>query len=569
MKCSTVTDSGGLLHQHELWKPANVTGKSFWLLLLVILAVATATGQTITVGGTVRDSYTLSGIAGAHIELVNILNPADRCTVSTGATGEWQYVFPSAGVGPGQTVPSAISLEQNFPNPFNPSTTIRFSVRHEGQVRLTVHNVLGQLIDERTLSLSAGGYEIVWSSKGAAGALFYTIEAEGIRQTKKMIQLDGGSGGGWGDIRLTQGVATGVAQSASAQSEYMVTATKIGYEPDSTTILLVDGARKDIQLETVHRRAFVADLHNDVLETAVIYGYDMGIRNSMYHTDIPRLEDGGVDFQMFAVWIDPGISSTLYNASAHTMIDSFQAQVARNPSTLAQVTNATEALQANASHKIAGMLSIEGGHVIDNSIAKLIEFYGRGVRAMTITWNNSTSWAVSNSDPNSATVGLSDFGKQVIRTMDSLGMIIDISHVGIKTAADIFATSKNPIIASHSGARALCNNRRNLSDAQLDTLKAHGGVVGVVFYPWFLSSTGHATIDSVIKHIDYIKNRIGIDYIALGSDFDGIEVTPVGLEDVSKFPALTMALLQHGYSVSDIRKLLGENYLRVFNAVCH
>jgi membrane dipeptidase len=147
-------------------------------------------------------------------------------------------------------------------------------------------------------------------------------------------------------------------------------------------------------------------------------------------------------------------------------------------------------------------------------------------------------------------------------------MIIDVAHTGIKTISDILATTKNPIVATHSGVRALNNHYRNLTDAQIDSIAGRGGVIGVVFYPPFLSSKGSATIDTVIKHIDYIKNRVGIDYVAIGSDFDGIGSVPVGLEDVSKLPNLTAALLKRGYSIADVRKILGENYLRVFRQVC-
>jgi membrane dipeptidase len=188
---------------------------------------------------------------------------------------------------------------------------------------------------------------------------------------------------------------------------------------------------------------------------------------------------------------------------------------------------------------------------------------------MTITWNNSTSWAVSAQDSRTDNVGLNDFGKQVIRMMDSLGMIIDISHVGRKTVEDILlATSKNPIITSHSGAYALRNHYRNLTDGQIRSIAQRGGVIGVVFYPTYLVSSGTARLEDVIRHIDYIKNLVGVDYVALGSDFDGIEVTPVGLEDVTHFPAITEALLQCGYSRQDVRKILGENLMRVLRAVC-
>jgi len=168
------------------------------------------------------------------------------------------------------------------------------------------------------------------------------------------------------------------------------------------------------------------------------------------------------------------------------------------------------------------------------------------------------------------TKGLSDFGKQVIRTMDSLGVIIDVSHTGIKTIDDILAVTKNPIIASHSGVRALRDHYRNLSDDQIIKIANTGGVIGVVFYTAFLSSANSSsvTVQNVIQHIDYIKNLVGIDYIAIGADYDGGITAPVGLNDVSKMPALTLALLQHGYTPSDVRKILGENYMRVFKEVC-
>ena len=153
--------------------------------------------------------------------------------------------------------------------------------------------------------------------------------------------------------------------------------------------------------------------------------------------------------------------------------------------------------------------------------------------------------------------------------MDSLGMIIDISHVGPQTVSDIFAASKNPIIASHSGAYALCNHYRNLTDSQIRAIASRGGIIGIVFYPPFLVPTGTARLEDVVRHIDYIKNLVGVDYVALGSDFDGMDgASPVGLEDVSHFPAVTEALLQLGYTKQDVRKILGENFMRVFRTIC-
>ncbi len=219
--------------------------------------------------------------------------------------------------------------------------------------------------------------------------------------------------------------------------------------------------------------------------------------------------------------------------------------------------------------KIAGILAVEGGHAIENSLVKLKDLYARGARYLTITWNNDTNWAVSARDTaRSAKVGLSDFGRQVIQTMDSLGMIIDVSHTGIKTIEDILAVTRHPIIATHSGARALVEHTRNLHDDQIRKIAATGGVIGVPFYPFFLTGTSRATINDIVRHIDYITKLVGVDYVAIGSDFDGIEVAPVDLREVARLPPLTEALLQKGYSRADVRKILGENFLRVFRQVC-
>jgi membrane dipeptidase len=250
------------------------------------------------------------------------------------------------------------------------------------------------------------------------------------------------------------------------------------------------------------------------------------------------------------------------------MFTIFKDEAAANPDDLQLALSPDEALSIVDHGKIAGVLCVEGGHTIENSIEKLYNLYELGMRYLTITWNNSTEWAVASADPLSATVGLSDFGRQVIRKLDSLGVVIDISHTGIKTIEDILEVTTNPIIASHSGVRALRNHHRNLYDEQIIAIANSGGVIGVVFYPSFLSSISQSvTINTVVQHIDYIVSLVGIDHVAIGSDFDGIESTPTGLEDVSKFPALTQRLLQVGYTHEDVYKILGENFLRVFNQV--
>lgn len=532
---------------------------------------ARVVAQSVTIYGSAKDKISLLPIDSASIDLINKNNPAEHFSVVTNAQGSWSYTFQSSGVPDAATVPSVFSLEQNYPNPFNPSTKIVFSLRYSGMVRLSVHNILGQKVDEKFFELTPGDYSIEWQSKGSAGVYFYSLEANGTRITRKMVQLDGGSsGGGLGNLASSHRVADFPTLSKSATTEFNIIASKLGYETDTIGLVLADNARADFLLETVHSRALVIDLHNDILEK-MVDGYQIGIRHTTDHSDLPRLHEGGIDAQMFADWVDPGVPDSAYYQRSTAMIDTFNAQVARNAAAIAQARTSDDVTRIISEGKLAGILAIEGGHAIENDVEKLKAYYAKGVRYLTITWNNSTAWATSAQDPQSATKGLSEFGKQVIRTMDSLGMIIDVAHTGIKTIQDILAITKNPIIDSHAGVYALRNHYRNLTDDQIRSIAQSGGVVGVVFYTSFLStaSASKVTIDTVIKHIDYIKNLVGIDYVAIGSDFDGGITPPVGLADVSKLPALTLALLKHGYSPADIRKILGENYLRVFKQVCH
>jgi membrane dipeptidase len=319
-------------------------------------------------------------------------------------------------------------------------------------------------------------------------------------------------------------------------------------------------------VDSLHFKSFFIDLHNDLLENSVRSNYNWGIRHTIKHTDIPRLFDGGIDAQIFAIWVSPKGGN--YYERALNQINNFNKQISLNSDKIAQGRNADNIKQLNEQHKIAAILGVEGGHTIENNLVNLKNFYKLGVRYLTITWENSTDWATSAKDKKSKMKGLSDFGKQVIKTMDSLGMIIDVSHTGIKTIEDILATTKNPIIASHTACYNVRPHYRNLTDEQIKAIASKGGIIGITFYPPFLSNTGTANVETVVKHIDYIVKLVGIDYVAIGSDFDGIEKTPQGLEDVSRFPNLTKALFKKGYSESDIRKILGENFLRVFRVVC-
>jgi membrane dipeptidase len=526
--------------------------------------------QDVIVSGRVTDKHTGLSVAAARIRLA-VVDGERIDSVETDGQGEWLFTYPPTGVGRSEVVPEGVVLGQNYPNPFNPTTQIPFRVKNNSVVRLTVHNILGQLMDAREFAVMAGTYSVEWRGKGSAGVYFYSIEVDGARSTRKMVQMDGGSAGGIGGLTGYARPILSVARTMSTQSVW-VTADAFGYEPDSVSVTLTGAPRADLAIESVHDRAFVIDLHNDVLEKIVgsQYAYDIGVRHAATtsHTDLPRMRDGGLDAQMLSVWISPSYDPAQYFTLAVQFLDSLSAQVMRNSSLIAFATSADSVTVLNADGEIAGVLLLEGGHCIAEDLEKLKYFYSRGVRCMTITWNNSTSWAVSAQDSRSATVGLSEFGRQVIRTMDSLGMIIDVSHVGIKTVEDILAIAAGPVIASHSGCAALCNHYRNLTDDQIRAIAATGGVIGVVFYPPFLSSSGVVTTETVANHIDHIRNLVGVDYIALGSDFDGIERTPVGLEDVSRFPELTKALLRRGYTKEDVRKILGGNFMRVLRSVC-
>lgn len=533
-----------------------------------------AGGRTLV--GSIRDKHRGTPVTTAGIQVF------DQSGILLGAAtadaqGQWRMNIPLVGISGQGDIPNTFSLEQNYPNPFNPSTKIPFTIGKGGGVRITVFNILGQLVDEKQYTLHPGSYTVDWKGKGSAGVFFYSVETDGMRLTKKMVQLDGSSGGGLTNLALTsRSISYNVGSAFSIDSCRVIASSQV-YEPDTLTIAFVDSARADFLLETVHDRAFVVDLHNDLMEMISGKNFNYQIadrhiwtRNGDAQTDIPRLRDGGVDAQIFSIWISPTtyLAGTWYS-TAMKFLDTLKAQTGRNAKDIGLVTKPDSVDALGRQNRIAGIVVLEGGHCIEDKMENLRAFYNAGVRVMTLTWNNSTSWAVSASDAsNGNKAGLSDFGKQVVRTMDSLGMIIDVSHVGPQTVTDVLATSTNPIIASHSGAYALRAHYRNLTDAQIRSIAQRGGVIGVVFYPPFLVGSGSARLENVLQQIDYIKNLVGVDYVALGSDFDGIETTPVGLEDVTKFPAVTEGLLQRGYSRQDVRKILGENFMRVFRTVC-
>ena len=362
----------------------------------------------------------------------------------------------------------------------------------------------------------------------------------------------------------------------------------------------------------IHAKAIVVDTHNDILMQAADIGivFDQDLTGKT-HSDLARWKRGGLDVQIFSVYCDGGLKNAF--AFANREMDSLDAVVLRNPDKIIKVANYTELLQAVKQHKIAAMFGVEGGHMIEDDLNKLEALYKRGARYLTLTHNVAPSWATSAADettnPNLPHKGLTEFGRQVVQRMNELGMMIDVSHAGDQTFWDIIKITVKPIIASHSSVYSLVPSRRNLKDDQIKAIAKNGGVVQVNFNPGFIDSsfgkkeaaffkTHAAEYDSLLKagkdewytmdllykkyaaeaspmrpplsllidHIDYIVKLVGVDYVGLGSDFDGINLTPQQLDDVTTYPVITKALVEKGYSKKDIFKILGGNLLRVLKA---
>ena len=535
--------------------------------ILSFCFVSIVNSQTISISGSIKDVKSNSPIENAKVQIKN-LNNGLIDSVFSNAIGNWQYDIATSVEEEISYLPNNLEVMQNFPNPFNPSTKIGFIIPVDENVSILVHNILGELVDQKSTFLSKGNYVVDWYSKGSAGVYFYTIAYGNQSITKKMIQLDGGNGIGLGEIR--SGISNRFSSDiATPVYSIELVITKFSYAVDTTITSITGGENFTKYLQTIHSKYTLIDLHNDVLEVMVDDpNYHLATLHNYNHTDIPRLQQGEVDVQFFSIWVSPTDYTNYFN-QALVMRDLFYSELAANTSTIQQATTINQALQINNQNKIAAVIGVEGGHHIEESIDNLIQLYNAGMRYLTITWNNSVSWAISAADSRTTTQGLNNFGRQVIRTLDSLGVIIDVSHTGIKTIQDILQETNNPIVATHSGARSIRNHTRNLYDWQIQGIANSGGVVGIVFYPPFLTSSPPADISDVIQHIDHIVNLVGIDYVAIGSDFDGIGTNVVlGLEDVSKFPDLTLALLQHGYTELEVAKILGRNFKRVFEQVC-
>jgi len=330
----------------------------------------------------------------------------------------------------------------------------------------------------------------------------------------------------------------------------------------------------DEEAARVHRAAILIDTHNDV-PLRVVRGFDIGPRAKEGHTDLARLREGGVDAVFFSVYVSPGYVPK--GQALHRTVELFDVVqrdiIGKYPQDLMAALTADDIESAHRQGKIAALIGVEGGHAIENSLRVLRIFHALGARYMTLTHSNTNDWADSSGDldnPKAPHHGcLTDFGRQVIAEMNRLGMMVDVSHVSDKTFWDVLAVSKAPIFASHSSCRALCDHPRNLTDEMIRTLARKGGVIQINFNPGFLTrrAAPPANLDDVVAHIDHAVEVGGVDAVGIGSDFDGIDQAPVGLEDVSKFPNLTRALLEKGYSASDIAKIYGGNLLRLMRAV--
>jgi membrane dipeptidase len=289
---------------------------------------------------------------------------------------------------------------------------------------------------------------------------------------------------------------------------------------------------------------------------------DIRVAQPKIMTDIPRLRAGGVGGQFWSVYIPVTMQGPAAIRATLEQIDIVHRMVRKYPETFELARTAADVDRIFKAGRIASLIGMEGGHSIDNSLAALRMFYAAGARYMTLTHSSNNAWADSGTDKPKAN-GLTKFGEEVVREMNRLGMLVDLSHVSPETMEDAIRVSQAPVIFSHSDARGLNDHGRNVPDSVLTELQKNGGVVMVTFVPGFLVKDGKATLADVANHMDHIRKVAGPDHVGIGSDFDGITAVPVGLEDVSKYPALTAELLRRGWSDEDVKKALGLNILRV------
>ncbi|MEO0085720.1 MAG: dipeptidase [candidate division WOR-3 bacterium] len=321
--------------------------------------------------------------------------------------------------------------------------------------------------------------------------------------------------------------------------------------------------------DRLHRAALVADLHCDSILPHMKGERDLAQRSALGHLDLPRMIEGGVNLQVFAIWTDPKkLKPGEFGPFVLRGIEAVKDLCARNSDRIALALTPADALDIFRSGRIAAVIGVEGGHALEGDLERLAEWYSSGVRVLTLTWCNSNALADSGADDNRPHNGLSGLGRDAIRLMNRLGMIVDVSHCSDDAFFQIVETSAAPVIASHSGVRSRRDFSRNLTDAQLKALAGNRGVMGMVFLPYFLNpDERQASIADVVAGIDHVVQLVGPEHVGLGSDFDGFAGNLAGLEDVAKLPALTRRLLELGYSEAAVRGILGSNFLHVWQEV--
>jgi len=372
--------------------------------------------------------------------------------------------------------------------------------------------------------------------------------------------------------------------------------------------------------QKIHDFALIIDTHADTPQRFLDEGFDIGSTdpNDIGHISLDKARRGNLGAEFFSIWVEPETNQGHFARHTFDLIDAVYEQAARHPNRMMMAFSTADIEHAHSAHKLAALMGIEGGHSIEADIHLLRDYYRLGVRYMTLSWSNTNEWADSSGDVNDAKIqhhnGLTDFGKQVVLEMNRLGMMVDISHVADKTFWDAIATTKAPVIASHSSARALVNAPRNMTDDMLKAVAKNGGVVQVNFFNGFIDenfrkaeeaqrpdqeaarqkymaqmkSEGkevnyieldrierqwiakipRPALKSLIDHIDHIAKVAGVDHVGLGSDFDGVSgATPQGIDSAADLPKITEALLDRGYSAEDIHKILGGNLMRVFREV--
>ncbi|MGC2257862.1 MAG: dipeptidase [Candidatus Sulfotelmatobacter sp.] len=370
----------------------------------------------------------------------------------------------------------------------------------------------------------------------------------------------------------------------------------------------------------IQKSAIVVDTHADTPQRFLDEGFNIGSidLNDNGHLSLDKARRGNLGAEFFSIWVDPETNQGHFARHTFDLIDSVYEQAARHPDRMMMAFSVADIERAHREHKLAALMGIEGGHSIENDMHLLRDYYRLGVRYMTLSWSNTNEWADSSGDMDDPKIqhhnGLTDFGKQVVLEMNRLGMMVDISHVADKTFWDAIATTKAPVIASHSSARALVDAPRNMTDDMLRAVAKNGGVVQVNFFSGFddenyrkaeqaqakdqaaaiqkyidsLKAQGkpvsYIEVDRIerewmakiprppfgvlIDHIDHIAKVAGVDHVGLGSDFDGVSgATPQGMDSAADLPKITQGLLDRGYSANDIKKILGGNLLRVFRQV--